>query len=69
MTRKDYELIVRVITQTADNITEDTQNGRFGQRDPEPAQIYSELIHNFASELKKNNERFDASKFFNALKF
>jgi hypothetical protein len=69
MTKKDYELIVRVISRTMDNITEDTQNWRFGGLDPEPAQIYSELIHNFASELKKNNERFDTSKFYSALKF
>lgn len=69
MTRKDYDLIVRVITRTVDNFSEASENGRWDTQTPEPAEIYSELIHNFASELQRENERFDVSKFFNALKF
>ena len=59
MTRKDYKVIAKAITDAMDNTAQDA----------EPAVIWGTLVEVMADALQQDNPRFDAQKFYNAVQY
>lgn len=56
MTRKDFELIARVLRETRVS----------GDESPAKDAILNDAAYHFAAELRYTNERFDADRFLTA---
>lgn len=64
MTRKDYELIARVVSQVEPNVTVTRYCG--DDVDRPHVTMRDRLAHAFADELAAENPRFDRARFLKA---